>query len=65
MPLELSSAAHSYSNLVTPLWTMEVSAIRVGDIIHFARSQARAAIEFDPTAGSPPDIPVIGAALLI
>jgi len=65
MPLELSSAVHSCSNLMTPLWTMEVSTSPVADIIHFARSQARAAIEFDPTAGSPPDIPVIGAALLI
>ena len=65
MPLERSAAAHSHSNLATPLWTIEVSTVPAADIIHLARSQAKAAIEFDPIAGSPPDIPVIDAALLI
>ena len=61
MPLERSSAAHSHSDLAVRL-TVSVQAT---DFVGLARSHARATIEFDPTAGSPPDIPVIDAALLI
>jgi len=62
MPLERASAAHSPSDLAAQLPAVPVPAT---DFIELARSHARAAIAFDPTAGSPPDIPVIDAALLI
>jgi len=62
MPLERSSAAYSHSDLAAPLADISLPAT---DLIELARSHASAAIEFDPSAGSPPDIPVMGAALLL
>jgi hypothetical protein len=62
MPLERSSAAYSHSDLAARLAEISVPAT---NFIELALSHTRAAIEFDPTAGSPPDIPVIDAALLI
>ena len=62
MPLERTSTAHSHSDLAARLTDISVPAT---DFIELARSHAKATIEFDPTAGSPPDIPVIDAALLI
>jgi len=62
MPLERTSAGHSHSDVAARSADISVPAT---DLIELARSHARAAIEFDPTAGSPPDIPVMGAALLI
>jgi len=62
MPLERSSAAHSHSDVAARLADISVPAT---DYSELARSHARAAVEFDPTAGSPPDISVMGAALLI
>jgi len=62
MPLERTSAAHSHSDVAARLTVVPVPAT---DFIQLARSHARAAIEFDPTAGSPPDIPIIDAALLL
>ena len=62
MPLERSSAAHSHSDVAAQLADISVPAT---DWIELARSHARAAVEFDPSAGSPPDLPVMGAALLI
>jgi hypothetical protein len=62
MPLERSSAAHSHTDLAARLTVVSIPAT---DVIELARSHAKAAIDFDPTAGSPPDIPVIDAALLI
>jgi hypothetical protein len=62
MPLERSAAAHSDSDVAARLADISVPAT---DLIELAQSHARAAVEFDPTAGSPPDIPVMGAALLI
>jgi hypothetical protein len=61
MPLERSSAAHSHSDLAVR-WTVAAPAT---DFVELTRSHARARIEFDPLAGSPPDIPVIDAALLL
>jgi hypothetical protein len=70
MPLERSSGAHSPSALAAALRTIPVAAIPDADVIDLTRNQltrhqVRMAIEFDPSAGSPPDIPVINAALLI
>ena len=62
MPMERSSAAHSHSDVAARLTDISVPAT---DYIELARSHAWAAVEFDPTAGSPPDIPVMGAALLL
>ena len=62
MPLERSSVAHSHSDLAARLALIPVPAT---NFIELALSHAKAAIEFDPTAVSPPDIPVIDAALLI
>jgi len=62
MPLERTSVAHSHSDLAARLTVVPVPAT---DHIELARSHALAALEFDPMAGSPPDIPVMGAALLL
>jgi hypothetical protein len=64
MPLERSSAAHS-SDFAAPLSTLAVLAGPAADVIDLSYSQARAVIEFDFTAGSPPDIPLTNSALLI
>jgi hypothetical protein len=61
MPLERSLAAHSHSDLVVRLTV----AAPATDFVELAFSHSRATIEFDPLAGSPPDIPVIDAALLL
>jgi hypothetical protein len=62
MPLERTSATHSHSDLAARLAVVPGPAT---NFIELALSHAKAAIEFDPTAASPPDIPVIDAALLI
>ena len=62
MPLEKTSAGQAHSDVAARLADISVPAT---DLSELARSHARAAIEFDPTAGSPPDIPVMGAALLL
>ena len=62
MPLEKSSAGQSHSDVAARLADVSVPA---PNPIELARSHARAAVEFDPTAGSPHDIPVMGAALLL
>jgi len=62
MPLERSSAAYSHSDLAARLTDISVPAT---DYSELARSLAKAAIDFDPTAGPPPHIPVMGAALLL
>ena len=62
MPLERTSAAHSHSDLALRLPAVPFPAT---DFVELAQSHTRSTLAFDPTAASPPDIPVIGAALLI
>jgi len=62
MPFEKAPAGHSHSDVAARFADVSIPAT---DLIELARSHARAAVEFDPTAGSPPDIPVMGAALLL
>ena len=64
MPLERSSAGHS-SDFAASHSTIAVSAGPTADLIDLTYGQAKAIIEIDFTAGSPPDIPLTNSALLI